>query len=258
MKYGKLRRTFKKARPFRAASKRYSRATKRISRKYGRGRSLKQFKRQLNNCAEKKYLYIDSLNESYGLHMLSTDATYTLTGIMKCVRANITQGSANGQRVGNKIFIRYIVIKGCFYNTITSVANTNQSETGMVNFWLYKEHKKDTLAEQKKRSDLLPAYYAQIEDWNSLGYKPIRRWSRFIHGFPYDAAKNSLTTPTMRTFKFKIPIFKTMEFMGEDQWLINGKHEEYIPVPFVAATNYNRSNNGVYVDSSMKITYTDV
>jgi len=254
-KYGKFRKTYRRS--YKGSSSAYRRI-KRSKRRYSRGRSLKQFKRQLNKIAEKKYMYIDNVNDGQGIDIGSTNNVFTLAGILKQVRANVTQGSGIGQRNGNKIFLRYIVIKGAFYNTITSTAGTNQSETGMMHYWIYKEHKKDTLAENKKRIDVLSAYYAQIEDWTSKGYKPIKKWGKFMQGMVYTTTNNTVTTGTTKYFKFKIPVFKTMEFIGEDEWLVNGKHLEYIGIPFVAANNYNRSNNGVTCDSALKVTYTDV
>ena len=74
---------------------------------------------------------------------------------MKLFTDNVTQGSSKSQRIGNKVFLRYVVIRGAFVNIITSNAGTNNSETGNMYYWVFKETKKDSLAEVKKRNDIV-------------------------------------------------------------------------------------------------------
>ena len=122
-------------------------------------------------------------------------------------------------------------------------------------YWVFKETKKDSLAEVKKRNDIVVDFQNQIPDWNLKGFKPIRKFSTWMHGLLTGATANTIATPPIRQFKFKIPIFQTVEWTTGG-FLVNGKAYGAYRCTFVApSSNFNRLNGGVTCDSNVKFTY---
>jgi len=258
MKYGK--------RSFAKKTRRHHRSSKRhygSSRKGRIGRRLRREHRienMLQTVAEKKYCYFDMPNGAkYGDEMLCTDNTGVLTGVFNFIAANLAKGSSRTDRIGNSIFVRYLIFKGFFQNEMSSVSTSNQCETGQMCWWLFKERMPTTVS-TKKRTNLVADWEDQIPDYPSLGYSVRKKKTRFMQGMGSTALNNTVAQPWGNQFRFKvkIPVFKKMEFISDNAWLIGGKYLEYVPVPFVDYQNYNRFNHGVFFDGNVKMTFTDV
>jgi len=258
MKYGK--RSFaKKTRGHYRSSKRHYGS----SRKGRLGRRIRRehrVEKMLQTVAEKKYCYFDMPNcSTYGDEMLCTDNVKALTGVFNFVAANLAKGTSRTDRIGNSIFVRYIIFKGYFENEMSGATNDNHSETGNMCWWLFKERMPTTVS-TKKRANLVSDWEDQIPDYPSLGYSVRKKKTRFMQGVASTAINNTIAQPwgNMFRFKVKIPVFKKMEFLADNAWLIGGKYLEYVPVPFVDTQNYNRLNHGVWVEGNVKMTFTDV
>jgi len=252
MKYGKY---IRKTKYTRKASKGYNSSSKRRRR---HRRVLATFQRKLNTVAEKKTLIFACPNAfDTQAHTSCGDNTQALAGIFSFMFANLAQGAGRNQRVGNKIFIRNIVIKGEFFN----LQGTNAA-TGIVGFWLAREKQALSVFGKTRQQILTPSPFTIIPDFMTVGWQCVRKKHGYVYGTGGGAMSNTpvLYKGTMEYnwhFKLKIRLFKTMHWQTASYTISDGM-QDLVPIPWIDTQIHNSIGNGISNIINVRVTYTDV
>nr|WAE42947.1 MAG: capsid protein [Cressdnaviricota sp.] len=252
MKYG--RKKFKKKHFRKSYHKRNSYASRKSSRK--------NFERQLNSVAEKKTLYFaNPLGGSNQATTLSTDNTVLTAvgfGLYGFMYLNLVQGTSRSQRVGTKIFIRKIVVKGEIYNQ----QGVNFA-TSIVGVWGFREKTVGSMAAYTRNSLIGSLPFTLIPDLGIVPYKLVCKRSSLIQGFNSGALNNTLPTQGKNGmgylwhYKIKFNVFKSMVFETTTFKMSDGLGDLFI-IPWIDSGLYNSVGLGIQNTSNVRVTYTDV
>lgn len=247
----------------RKSSKRTNRRSSYRRRSYKSSKKTykKNIKKALNSLSEKKFYTATTPNCTGAIATIDAlDGTTTITGIIASLLTGIPQGATKNDRIGDKIYLRYLIISGEVVNR-----NGTAGISGMPNVWIFRETIPGSLA-SATRFDIIGANpYAQsiTKDYITLGYKVMRK----KHGYVYvqnggaisntPAFYNKASSSHIWRYYFKIKIFKTLTWTASGYKLSDGMGD-YYPVLFFQTNSYNLVSTGPTSTSKFKVTYTDV
>lgn len=229
-KYGKYikktRRTFRK--------------TSRFARKARRVRSAKRFNRRVNNVGEKKMTQIELAN----IDLVAATSTAAIDdGIIKALIP--PSGSGTSQRIGNKIFIRYVRVN--LWYTPTSATRFNQGRVGLL------------IAKERTPRKI---HVMEVQEFFHSGY-PITKDNllknqliKKVYLKLKNVDPNSTVLPKAVQFKFKFKIMKTCTI---DSAGVPSLPDIYLmPVYFAAPFSEVGVDGPSRVFGQYTMTYTDV
>jgi len=246
-----------KRKSFRKYKKTHKRSHKGRYKKSG----YKTFKRKLNNVAEKKSAYFaNPLAGDTQAHTLSTDNTVAFApgaGVLGFIYVNLVQGTSRVTRVGNKIFIRKIVVKGEIYNQI----GTNCA-SAIVGCWVFREKSVGSMGTFTRNSVIGALPFTLMPDLAAVPYKILGKKSAFIQAFNGASVNNTVTCNGNQLgycfkYKFKFNFFKEFSFDTVNYKCQDGMGD-IIVVPWIDSGVYNTIGTGINNSCNIRITYTDV
>lgn len=239
MPYGKFKRNFKKTRRTFKKSRRFAGLAKRIRRTNG-------FKRRLNNVAEKK-MYILTSNSIYTPSYDTAAGLAANTGIISSSFPAAGTGLTN--RIGSKIFIRYITYT-------LSVQNTDAAhDLGMLGL-IYLKEKSANACTSIDFNDLIgdPFYLPQLNH-GFLKTNFSKMHMKMFRLGPVANLGTGIGAPSCKRFVYKLKIMK--EVTQKTDGSLNIPDIWILPVRFSVLWTA-RTGLGSTYNTRREVTFTDV
>lgn len=220
--------------------KHFRKKVRRPFRKFRRVRIARRFARRVNNVGEKKMTVIPLANIDL---VSATDTDPLDDGIIKTLLPPI--GSGTSQRIGNKIYIRYVRVNLWF--TPTSATRYTQGRVAM----LVVKERVSRKVNIMTTDQFFTAGYPVIKD-NLLKNNFIRK----VYLKTKNVEPNSTVLPKAVNFKFKFRIMRTCTI---DENLVPSIPDIYLmPLYFAPPFSDTGADGPSRVFGQYTMTYTDV
>lgn len=228
--------------------KKYKRRFRRPSRKYRKAKAIrrvKRFSRMLNKVAEKK-MNDGTVYSDRDITVKTSDSTFDAFGLIFCCLPAV--GSGPNQRIGSKIFVRYVWLEAIYSMDAT------HSLTGTIFAMLWKKRKNaSAVAFNTLINQLIPTWE---RDAIKIHLSKVWFWKKRVSKLVgTQAGLQNATAPQFWLIKKKLRIMKEVVINAGGYPEIGDYYFTFIDYGTVFAA---KEADGGFMNVKATMTYTDV